>query len=256
MASVGPATLFSIALEKLIRYSNVLGDIGSAPLDILEKVLIECSPETLSRIESETRKGVSKRDISGELWPLWYIHVRNELRNTIKKNDILRHFTMPGDDGSVDRFETPFRHLVDKRVKVLDYEAVFKEVMERKRARLDNAGRHVRQRFQDEKKRKESRCVKVIDPLQGRPGKQKKAIPSSSATARLSQKLGIKPAASHGMRPSTFKRNQKSIIKKHRSQERRKTPTVLQLKRQTTQQSTASKPSGTLSEASIFPEKS
>ena len=246
---VGPATLSSLALDKLRRFSHILGDIGSTPLSLIEDVLVECSAETLSHIETETAAGVCQRDLSKELWPLWYIHVKNEVQNTIKKNEILRHFTMSKD--GMDPC-SPLVHLVGTTVAVLDYKAVYQEIMRRKRLRLDTAGQNTRKRFKEEKDRKMSRCVKVIDPIPVGGRKQKTVVNKASTTTSLSQKLGIRRPQSHGMKASVFRRHQKSVIKKHRSSEKPALPTVRQLQRHTASQKPKAKPQGILSEASLF----
>lgn len=252
MSDVGPLTLFSIASDKLRRFSHVLGDIGSIPLHIIEHVLVECSAETLSRIEDETATGVCQRDLSKETWPLWYFFVKHELQNTIKKNEILRHITMSRN--TMDR-SSSLSHLVGTNVTPLDYKAVYHSILDRKRVRLDTSGQHVRKRFKEEQDKKMSRCVQVIDPIPVARRNQKAAVTTTtSSTCRLSQKLGIKrPQVHHGMKRVSFQRQQRSLIKQHRSNEKRKVPTVRQL-----QQPTESKPgkrtatSATLSEASLF----
>lgn len=255
LVALGPASLSSIALCKLRQFSHILGDIGSIPLTIIGDVLVECSAETLSRIETETAVGVCQRDISGETWPLWYIHVKNELRNTIKKNDILRQCTISADSTAMEPLSS-LRHLVDTDVPVLNYRGVYQEIIERKRRRLDNAGQHVRKRFQEEENRKLSRRVQVIDPIPSTRRKETRIPSNKSTTGTLSQKLGIKTSETFFGKKSTtaFRRNQRSMIKKHRSQGRPRLPTVTQLKQQGVPQVTKKKTLGTLSEASLFHE--
>lgn len=251
MSDVGPLTLFSIALDKLRRFSYVLGDIGSLPLPIIEQVLVECSAETLSRIEHETAVGVCQRDLSKETWPLWYLLVKNELQNTIKKNEILRDLTMSRK--TMDR-SSSLSHLVGANVAPLDYKAVYQMILERKRIRLDTSGQHVRKRFKEEKDRKLSRCVQVLDTIPVTQRNQKAAVKTmTSTTSRLSQKLGIKPPQVRGMKRSTLQRQQRSMIKQHRSNEKRKAPTVRQLQQPAGPTSGKKKTTlGTLSEASLF----
>lgn len=251
MSDVGPLTLFSIALDKLRRFSHVLGDIGSTPLSIIENVLVECSAETLSRIERETAVGVCQRDLSKETWPLWYIHVKNELQNTIKKNEVLRDFVMSRDamDSS-----TPLSHLVSAKVTALDYKAVYQKIIERKQMRIDTSGQNVRKRFKEEKEKKLSRCVQVIDPIPVARGKRKAVVKTTSATASLSQKLGIQRPQSHGMKGKAFRRQQRSMIKHHRSSEKSKVPTMSQLQRQAAPATNPEKKVKALSEASLFHE--
>ena len=145
-------------------------------------------------------------------------------------------------------------HLVGANVTPLDYKAVYQMILERKRIRLDTSGRHVRKRFKEEKDRKLSRCVQVLDTIPVTQRNQKAAVKTmTSTTSRLSQKLGIKPPQVRGMKKSTLQRQQRSMIKQHRSNEKRKAPTVRQLQQPAGPTSGKKKTTlGTLSEASLF----
>lgn len=224
-------SLSTIASETLRQCSTSLGDIGDVPLQLLGPVLIACSPETLLRIEEETENGVSKRQVSRDLWPIWYGHVKDVLATTLKKNEVLKGLT--GSKATVNA-NSPLRYLVAATVVPLDYKEVFVKVQQRKKDRLAAAGKELRAKFQGMEQDRLSRHAKVIahtDVISMRQAKSTKGVRRTTAPAAqsLSRKLGIRPVQKPTMRATAFKRAQRAIIKQHRSQDRKKPPTVGQL---------------------------
>lgn len=66
-------TLQRLAVACLIRFRDALGDIGYAPVELLQDVLAACSPQQLAAIEDETLEG-SGRTLKPWTWQLWREH--------------------------------------------------------------------------------------------------------------------------------------------------------------------------------------
>ena len=66
-------TLQRLAVACLIRFRDALGDIGYAPVELLQDVLAACSPQQLAAIEDETLEG-SGRTLKPWTWNLWREH--------------------------------------------------------------------------------------------------------------------------------------------------------------------------------------
>jgi hypothetical protein len=257
--------LADLALKKLKECKASLGDIGDAPLGLLEPVLVACDAEGLDRIETSTARGHSGRDLSEDTWPLWYRFVKESMKATLKKNEILKgidrrkYVTLGGDARKVNEL-TPLRHLVSASVPPLDYKRLYKDIEKRKKERLVKKGEALRAKFRDLKEEKLSRCVHVLDHASSRiakhaaslsRGKKRKqaSVSSSSASTRtcmnqdvlksnrqgtmhrLSQKLGIRPPpASKTAHEQFLQRAQKrSMIRRH-CQPKKVLPTAGQLR--------------------------
>lgn len=265
IAAVEMETLADLALKKLKECKGSLGDIGDAPLGLLEPVLVACDADGLDRIETSTARGHSGRDLSMDTWPLWYRFVKESMKTTLKKNEILKgidrrmYATVGGDTGKGRKVNdlTPLRHLVSPSVPPLDYKRLYKDVEKRKKERLVKKGEALRAKFRDLKEEKLSRCVHVLDHAASRiakhrtsvsRGKRKQASMSSSTSTntsmnqdvksnrqgtmhRLSQKLGIQPPpASQTAHEQFIQRAQKrSMIRRH-CQPKKVLPTAGQLR--------------------------
>jgi hypothetical protein len=243
-------SLSTIASETLRQCSTSLGDIGDVPLHLLGPILMTCSPDTLLRIEKETENGVSKRLVSRDLWPIWYGHVKEVLATTLKKNEVLKGLTGSKDTVNTD---SPLRYLVDASVVPLDYKEVYVKVQERKRDRLAAAGKELRAKFQGIEQDRLSRHAKVIDHtdvISMRQSKGNKVTRRTTSAQSLSRKLGIRPVQKPTMRSTAFKRAQRALIKQHRSQDRKRPPTVGQLVFQR-QNGASQKPSSAKSSSSL-----
>ncbi|PRW33814.1 transcription elongation factor B polypeptide 3 [Chlorella sorokiniana] len=66
-------TLQRLAVATLIRFRDALGDIGYAPVELLQDVLAACSPQQLATIEDETLAGTG-RTLKPWTWDLWREH--------------------------------------------------------------------------------------------------------------------------------------------------------------------------------------
>lgn len=157
--------LEQICNNLLIKYKAYLGDIGEMPLILLSHVLHACDSEDLLRIEEDTRSG-GRTISSAELAVYW-------------RRVFLEDFGRCGDNPE-------------------DWKAAYlaKQCeLEEKRARV---GRKVRGMWEEEKKRKDLRCIQVIDKIpqsQLRRGKLpvRSPPPLDSSRQRLAKKLRINP---------------------------------------------------------------
>ncbi len=282
-------TLADLSIKKLIECKFSLGDVGDAPLGLLEPVLVELNAEGLGRVEALTARGHSGRDLDVDTWPLWYRFVKESMKTTLKKNEILkgidRHlYAGGGGDGEKSlkvNESTPLRHLVSASVPPLDYKKLYKDIENKKKERLVKTGEALRAKFRDFKEKKLSRCVHVLDDASSRiakhkisasRGKRKQQSMASPASASrcvnkdvksdrqgtmrtLSQKLGIQPPPTSQTAHEQFlqRAQKRSMIRRH-CHAKKKLPTAGQLQSpsSTGTDAQSTKRKHILSSASIF----